>query len=193
MSDDSKINATVEDVNDSERLFRHYAPLMIGQGAIGLLAGIVLLFWPIAGLGFVGVILGLFLLTDGIVRLISRLKAKKNESNRGEWWFGVGSILRVVFGLVIIFSPTASGSFLVKLIFILAGLNLVVGTLFRLRSDSNLKSDLLRVFQALIMLAIGLLMILLPMISALALLRVLGIVMVFGSVPTLAIGVRSSR
>jgi len=158
--------------------------VMIVQGIIGLLAGIVLLFWPNAGLGFVGVILGVFLLSDGVVRLVSLLRAER-KSNRGEWWLSVGAILRLVFGFLIIFSPAAGGGFLIKLIFILAGLNLVVGVLISKRL--NLKSDPLGVLETLIALLIGLLLILLPIISALALLRILGIVMVFGSVPTLAL------
>jgi uncharacterized membrane protein HdeD (DUF308 family) len=58
MSDDPDIKVTIEEVGPQERSARHFAPLMIAKGAVGLIAGIVLLFWPTAGLAVAAVALG---------------------------------------------------------------------------------------------------------------------------------------
>jgi len=194
MADDSEKNS-VKDGGDSgkaDRHIRYYAPLKIGKGVIGLLAGIILIFWPKVGLGFAGVILGIFLLADGIERLVSLLRADKTP-NRYDLWSTVGSILRIVFGAALLFNPVSAGSFWAGLIFILAGLNLIAGSLILFWSNPELKNDLMGIGVTLIMLFIGFIMVLLPLGTATVLLRILGIVLVFGSAPVLAVGLRSGK
>ena len=50
MAEDQDIKVTIEEIGPEDRSARHFAPLMIVKGAVGLIAGIVLLFWPTAGL-----------------------------------------------------------------------------------------------------------------------------------------------
>jgi uncharacterized membrane protein HdeD (DUF308 family) len=187
---DSAENGTEQVGN--ERVFRYFAPLMMVKGAVGLLAGTVLIFWPRASLGFTAVILGIFLLTDGIEKLVSLLRREKTPG-RYDLWSVVGSILRIVFGAVLLFNPSEAGGFWAGLFFVLAGLNLIAGSLVLFWSNPELKNDLLGIGATLIMLTIGLIMVLLPLGTAVVLLRILGIVLVFGSVPTLAVGLRSRK
>lgn len=187
---DSGTKGTEKD--GKERVFRYFAPLMIAKGVVGLLAGSVLIFWPRAGLGFTAVILGIFLLTDGIEKLVSLLRQEKTPG-RYDLWSVIGSILRIVFGALMLFNPTDAGDFWAGLVFVLAGLNLIAGSLVLFWSNPELKNDLLGVGATLIMLTIGLIMVLLPLGTAMVLLRILGIVLVFGSVPTLAVGLRSGK
>ncbi|RKX68970.1 MAG: hypothetical protein DRP60_17175 [Spirochaetes bacterium] len=190
MSDDLQTEAIIEDIDPLEKTVRNFAPLLIVKGVIGLIAGIVLLFWPKAGLAIVSVTLGLFLSADGIERLITVLR---NPASRGhsDVLSIIGAVLRIVFGAVVLFRPIEAGSFWVSFIFIIAGINLTAGSLFLFWSEPRLRDDLPSLMSAVLMLLLGLMMIVLPMVTALLMFRILGSIMVLAAVPSLAVGLRS--
>jgi uncharacterized membrane protein HdeD (DUF308 family) len=190
MSDDPDIKVTIEEVGPQERSARHFAPLMIAKGAVGLIAGIVLLFWPTAGLAVAAVALGAFLVVDGIERLVSILR-HRGSSDRSDAWSVAGALLRLVLGAAVLFNPSATGQFWASFLFIIAGLNLVGASLLLFWKEPSLKDDLPATGTAILMLLLGLFMILLPLISALVLLRILGALLVLASVPSIAVGLRS--
>jgi hypothetical protein len=174
------------------RRYGYYAPLMIGKGIIGLIAGMVLMFWPKTGLGVVAVVLGIFLLSDGIERIITVLRSS-SASMAADLWFLAGAVLRVIFGAVILLNPVASGGIWAVVIFVLAGLNLAGGSLFTIWTSPELRHDPMGFGAVLIMLILGLLMVMLPLITALLMFRVLGVLLILSSVPALAVGLRSRR
>ncbi len=190
MSDDLQTEAIIEDIDPAEKTVRNFAPLLIVKGVIGLIAGIVLLFWPKAGLAVVSVTLGLFLSADGIERLITVLRSPASRG-RFDILSIIGAVLRIVFGAVVLFRPVEVGSFWVSFIFIIAGINLTAGSLFLFWSDPRLRDDLPSLMSAVLMLLLGLLMIVLPMVTALLMFRILGSIMVLTAVPSLALGLRS--
>ncbi len=190
MSDDLQKEAIIEEIDPVERAVRRFAPLLIVKGVIGLIAGIVLLFWPRAGLAIASITLGLFLSADGIERLITVLR---NPGARGpsDVLSIIGAVLRIVFGAVVLFRPVEVGGFWVSFIFIIAGINLTAGSLFMFWSEPRIRDDLLSLMSAVLMLVLGLLMIVLPMVTALLIFRILGSIMVLAAVPSLAVGLRS--
>lgn len=190
MSDGPKIKMTIEETDVAEKTARHYAPLMIARGVIGILAGIVLIFWPKAGLAVVAITLGIFLLADGIERLVAVLR-QPGETGRSDFLSIVGAVLRIVLGAVILFNPVDVGSFWASFVFIVAGLNLIVGSLLMFWKEPHIRNDLMSAGTAVLMLVIGLLMIFLPLITALFMFRIMGAVLVLTAVPSLAVGLRS--
>lgn len=190
MSDDPKIKMTIEDTDIAEKNARHYAPLMIARGVIGILAGIVLIFWPKTGLAVVAITLGIFLVADGIERLIAVLR-QPGETGRSDLLSIVGAVLRIVFGAVILLNPVDIGSFWASFVFIVAGLNLIIGSLLMFWKEPHIRNDLMSAGTAILMLIIGLLMILLPLITALLMFRIVGAVLILSAVPSLAVGLRS--
>ncbi len=185
-----RVEGTVEDIGDSERTARRLAPLLLLRGGVSLVAGIVLLFWPGVGIAVAAIALGIFLLADGIERLVDILR-RPAGSGRLDALGLAGSILRIVFGAVILFNPSGTGSFWASLVFIIAGLNLVAGSVFLFWKDKNLRDNPMDAGMAILMLILGLLMIMMPMISALFLLRAVGVVLILGAIPSLALGLRS--
>ena len=97
MSDDSGIKATIEEMDPAEQAARHFAPLLIAKGVIGIVAGTVLLFWPKTGLAVVAVTLGIFLIADGIERLIAVLR-RRGSTGRSDLLSIIGAVLRIIFG-----------------------------------------------------------------------------------------------
>ncbi len=190
MSDDLQIEAIIENIDPLEKTVRNFAPLLIVKGVIGLIAGIVLLFWPKAGLAIVSVTLGLFLSADGIERLITVLRNPASRRHSDVLSI-IGAVLRIVFGAVVLFRPIEAGSFWVSFIFIIAGINLTAGSLFLFWSEPRLRDDLPSLMSAVLMLLLGLMMIVLPMVTALLMFRILGSIMVLAAVPSLAVGLRS--
>ena len=108
MSDEIKTKVVIEEIDPAEKAARHYAPLLIVKGVIGLIAGIVLLFWPKAGLAVVSVTLGIFLTADGIERLITVLRGPA-LSGSSDILSIIGAVLRIIFGAVILFRPVEIG------------------------------------------------------------------------------------
>lgn len=190
MAEDSEIKMTIEETDAAEKTARHYAPLMIARGVIGILAGIALIFWPKAGLAVVAVTLGIFLLADGIERLVAVLR-QPGDSGRSDLLSIIGAVLRIVLGALILFNPVDVGSFWASFVFIVAGLNLIIGSLLMFWKEPHIRDDLMSAGTAVLMLIIGLLMILLPLITALLMFRIFGAVLILGAVPSLAIGLRS--
>ena len=188
--DNPDIKATIEETDPSERTARYYAPLLIAKGIIGLIAGIVLLFWPKTGLAVVAITLGVFLISDGIERLIAVLR-RPAKTGRSDIISIIGAVLRLVFGAVILFNPVGTGSFWVSFAFVIAGLNLIVGSLLMFWNEPHLRNDPMSAVTAVIMLLLGLLMIILPLVTALLMFRILGVVLVLAAIPSLAVGLRS--
>lgn len=190
MSDNQNPGATVEDIDESERAARRFAPLLMIRGGIGIVAGIILLFWPGTGMAVAAVVLGIFLLSDGIERLVTRLRHPAGTGSLDA--LGItGSILRIIFGAIVLFNPVDAGGFWFSLIFIIAGINLIVGSIFIFWKDSSIRDDTMNAGMAILMLILGLLMVLMPMISAMFLLRIIGAVLVLAAIPSLSIGLRS--
>lgn len=190
MAEDSEIKATIEETDPAEQVARHFSPLLIAKGIVGIIAGIVLLFWPKTGMAVVAVTLGLFLIVDGIERLIAILRIP-GDTRRSDLFSIIGAVLRLIFGAVILLNPVGAGSFWLSFIFIVAGLNLIAGSLMMFWSEPQIREDLMSAGTAVLMLLLGMLMIFLPLVTALLMFRILGIILILAAVPSLAVGLRS--
>ena len=188
MSDD-EVKMTVEPIDPSERASASLRTVFLVKGIVALIAGIVLLFWPTAGLAVVAVVLGIYLIFDGVERLVGSLR-KPAQGQHSDILIIVGAVLRIVFGAIILLNPVGSGSFWVTFLFILAGLNLVIGSLALLWKDEGLRSSPLMAAATVLMLVLGLLMILVPLVTALIFLRIIAVILVLASVPAITMGIR---
>ena len=192
MSEDVKVKATIEEIDPEEKAVRYFPPLLITKGIIGLLSGIILLFWPKAGLTVASVVLGVFLLVDGVERLITVLRYPSSRG-KSDAVSIIGAILRIVFGVVLLFRPLEAGNFWVSVILIITGINLIAGSLFMFWSEPGMKKDFLSISSAVLMLILGLLMIILPVFTALLMFRILGGILILAAIPSLAVGLRSRK
>ena len=69
-------------------------------GVLTLLVGILLIRHPVQGVTFVALLLGLWLVTVGVVRLVT---AFDREEHRG--WHIVAAVIEIIAGIVIVSSP----------------------------------------------------------------------------------------
>ena len=190
MSDENKPKATIEELDDFEKGMRRLAPLFIVQGVVALLAGIVLLFWPTTGLAVASIALGIFLVVEGVGRLTSVLRTPR-ESGRADILAVGGALLRIMFGALVLFHPVDVGKAGAAVVFILAGANLIVGSTLSFWKDPETRQKPHAAAAAIAMFAVGLLLVLMPVLSGLFFLRLLGGVLVLGSVSPLAVGLRN--
>lgn len=80
-----------------------YANLVIEDGILNIIIGLVLIFWPNLGPNIVMIILGFWILLGGIIQLIIANKYKDKIAGRN-----LRGILTVVLGGIIIFNPSDS-------------------------------------------------------------------------------------
>jgi uncharacterized membrane protein HdeD (DUF308 family) len=91
-------------------------------GVVSVIAGVILIRHPIGGVVAVALLLGLWLITIGVVRLIRAL----DEADRRGWQIFL-AVLEVIAGIVIVSSPgigVATLAILVGVSFILRGLTM---------------------------------------------------------------------
>jgi uncharacterized membrane protein HdeD (DUF308 family) len=91
-------------------------------GVLSVIAGIILVRHPIAGVVAIALLLGIWLITFGIVRLI---EAVESEARRG--WSVVVAALELIAGIVIVSIPSigvATLAVLIGITFILRGLGM---------------------------------------------------------------------
>ena len=190
MNDEFEPKATIEEIDENEKNMRRLSPLFIIQGVLSLLAGLILLFRPTAGLAFASVVLGIFLTAEGVGRLIGVLRLPRIDG-RTDFFSIAGSLLRIIFGVLIIFHPIGAGKAGVAVIFIFAGINLIAGSVFSFRKEPGLRESPYAAASVIGTFLIGLILLLMPVLSGLLFIRILGCVLVLGSVSPLAMGLRN--
>lgn len=178
------------DENEVVSAHLYYAPLMMFRGVLAVISGLILLLWPNATLAVVGVTAGLFLIAGGIERIVTVLRRPKTP---GDGIALVSAVLHLIFGALLLFRPVQTGSFWFSFFFIAAGLHLAASSLYMIRKDPGIRGDFVSAAAVLTMLILGLLLIVMPLFSAVLMLRILGAVMILTAVPSLAAGIRSRR
>ncbi|GAB3984893.1 HdeD family acid-resistance protein [Actinoallomurus acanthiterrae] len=84
--------------------------LLIFEGAVGIIVGLLALFWPHATALAIVVLVAIWAIVTGISEIVTALQMRKEI--HGEWMYVLFGALSVVFGLIVLFSPV-SGVFAV--------------------------------------------------------------------------------
>ena len=111
-------------------------PLLV-VGLLGVLAGLVALFWPqITALGLL-MLIAIWAIAIGALQIIAALRVRQLLVN--EWWLGLSGALSLLFGLLLLVFPGAGALAMIWLIGVYA---LVFGVLLillalRLRKTST--------------------------------------------------------
>jgi uncharacterized membrane protein HdeD (DUF308 family) len=108
-------------------------PLLLIEGVIGVLFGIVTLFWPgLTALALVYVV-AFWAIFTGIARIVMAITLRREIEN--EWSIGLSGVLSVILGIVLIVLPGAgllAYTWLVGLLALALGIALIVYA-FRVR------------------------------------------------------------
>lgn len=178
-------------VGPVDQLSSHVWGLVVTQGVIAILAGIVLLFWPGLTAAFVAVLLGLFVLVWGIVGLVRSLIGM---GRLNLWWVELlFSVFLVGAGVYLLRNPDVTLSLvilLVGLVFVVRGVVDVVEGLFSRDTDVR-QTRVLYLLLGVLGVAAGVFTLAYPASAGLAFLWVVGLYAVlYGSV-SLAIALRT--
>lgn len=94
------------------------------RGIVGIVFGLMLLFWPLmSGLAIIFV-LGVFALMDGAFAVVGAIVNRKQFAN---WWvILLQGILGILFGLIAIFNPVIAG---LAILWVIAAWAIVIGVL----------------------------------------------------------------
>ncbi|GAB2838605.1 HdeD family acid-resistance protein [Actinocorallia aurea] len=102
-------------------------------GVLSVAAGLIALFWPGITVFVLLLVIACWAIITGVFEIITGIWLRRQIE--GEWWFIVGGIISVLFGLLLLIWPGAGGLALIWIIglfSILFGIALIV-TSFRLR------------------------------------------------------------
>lgn len=158
----------VEDIPNKDKKNKRNV-FLVYQGMLALL-GLVLLLFPARGMTLGAVLLGLWLIIDGIASLIDFIRSNASLDGITERFKLIRSLLWILLGLLFILRPGAMVRFSVSSIFFIVGLLFVIQALmiWVLGSGEN-------VWGTLLFALIGALLMLSPFITALWFLRLLGL------------------
>ena len=116
-------------------------PLLLIEGVIGLLFGLVTLFWPgLTALALVYVV-AFWAVFTGIARIVMAITLRREIEN--EWSIGLSGVLSVILGIVLILLPGVgllAYTWLVGLLALALGIALIVYA-FRVRGQRTGKSS----------------------------------------------------
>src|ERR687892_1251974 len=110
-------------------------PLLLIEGAIGILFGILALFWP--GLTALALlyIIAFWVILSGIARIVMAIMLRREIEN--EWSIALSGVLSVILGIVLIFLPGAgllAYTWLIGLLALAVGISLIYYA-FRVRGQ----------------------------------------------------------
>lgn len=115
--------------------------LLVIEGVIGILAGLIVLTWPDKSALFVLYVIAFWAIFGGILRIVAAISLRREIDN--EWAMVLGGILSIIFGLVLAVLPGVGLLSLAWLIGIFAlgvGATLIV-LAFRLRRHGSVTSS----------------------------------------------------
>ena len=96
--------------------------LLLAEGAIGLLAGLVVLFWPGAAALVLVYVISAWAIFTGLLKVVMAISFRRQIENG--WLMGHGGVLSVLFGVVLGFLP---GAGLVTLVWLVGIYALILG------------------------------------------------------------------
>ena len=113
------------------------------QGVVSLVAGLIALFWPGPTIFALVIIIAVWSIVLGVTEIVEAFTARRHGSS--SWvWLLVGGIVAILFGIVLIVSPTAGA---LTLLWLIGAFALVFGVVhvvwaFRLRRAAKAVSTM---------------------------------------------------
>ena len=152
--------------------------LILFRGILGIFFGAIALLWPFVALFSIVIIYGAFVAADGALALwasFDKAAPGRGRSNSNCWWLIIVGVLGVFAGLIMLFNPVLGAAVLVFCVGLWCIFRGVLELLwfFRLRGNDGNSKWLL--FDALVSLIFGVLVVLWPDAAAVALTWGLGV------------------
>jgi uncharacterized membrane protein HdeD (DUF308 family) len=112
--------------------------LLLIQGTLGVLAGLVAIFWP--GLTALALLyfIAAWAIVTGIMEIVAAVRLR--QEIEGEWALGLSGLLSVIFGVLLVVLPAPAG--LLSLVWLVGAYAVATGVLllilaFRVRSEAG--------------------------------------------------------
>lgn len=87
-----------------DRIFKYRAWLILGKGVIILLLALLILVWPVVVISLLVISLGIYIIIDGIISLVSALKKRKRDEINWDWLF-LNGMFGIFAGVLTFFNP----------------------------------------------------------------------------------------
>jgi uncharacterized membrane protein HdeD (DUF308 family) len=168
-----------------------FSGLVLWRGIIFLLLGLLALCWPGMTFGFLIILLGFYMVVDGIVHIITSFSVIKQDK---DWWV---TLLRGIFGLLlgvlILMAPVATA---IVLTWYLAAWLLMVGILeiiVAIRLRKKIQGEGWYIFNGIIALIAAIILMIHPLSSAVTLTLLAGIFAIVMGIYLIGVYIRLRR
>lgn len=169
--------------NSVDQLVRNLRTLTIGLGVFGVVAGLVLLFWPSATLTVLAVVLGIHFLVGGVVTIVGAVGGPDHERVLSLF----AGLVSLIAGVVVIYRPLQTIVFLLvvaAVFWVIRGVTDIVDGLF----DREEGSRGLLILSGLVSLGAGIVVLVWPDATLEVLVRIAGLWMVLLGLLRIGVG-----
>ena len=172
-----------------ELLARNWG-LIVFRGVLGVIFGIIAVFWPGITVIALAILWGAYVLVDGLTALAFGIGGGGGVSGSGRWIMVLTGIAGVAAGIIAFVWP---GKTAIVLLFVIAIWAVVVG-IFQLiaawRLRKEIQGEWLLAFTGLVSILLGVLLFLQPGSGAVALVFTIGIFAIVWGITAIVLGVR---
>ncbi|RKD90460.1 HdeD family acid-resistance protein [Mangrovibacterium diazotrophicum] len=162
--------------------------LIMVQGVVLLVVGLILLLFPAASLTTLVFILGVYWLIEGLATVYSAFQQRSH--NRHWWWSLISGGLGILAGFIVLAKPGSSTvfttSFLVSLLGFIAIINGVSALLTANQLKKRQQNGKTYLWRGIFALILGILLIAAPFSSALVIVKIIGIFLILAGLVTIA-------
>ncbi len=162
--------------------------LILVQGVILLVVGLILLLFPAASLTTLVFILGVYWLIEGLATVYSAFQQR--NSYKYWWWALITGGLGIVAGIIVLAKPGSSTVFTTSFLVSLLGIIAIINGVSALLTANQMKKRQLNgktyLWRGIFALILGILLIAAPFSSALVIVKVIGIFLILAGLVTIA-------
>jgi len=162
--------------------------LIMVQGVVLLVVGLILLLFPAASLTTLVFILGVYWLIEGLATVYSAFQQRNHY--RHWWWSLISGGLGILAGFIVLAKPGSSTvfttSFLVSLLGFIAIINGVSALLTANQLKKRQQNGKTYLWRGIFALILGILLIAAPFSSALVIVKIIGVFLILAGLVTIA-------
>lgn len=162
--------------------------LILLRGLCAVVFGLAALIWPNLTLVALVVLLGAYLLTDGVFAVIAGLT--RHNGSRPWWLLLIEGAMGIAAGVLTFFSPGLTAIALLYLIAVWAIVTGLVEIISAIRLRADIKNEGLLALSGVLSMALGVVLVVWPEVTALALVWLLGAYAVVSGLLLIGLGFR---
>ncbi|WP_236538874.1 HdeD family acid-resistance protein [Spiractinospora alimapuensis] len=165
--------------------------VFVVRGILAIIFGLLAVFWPGITLLVLVILLGAYLLVDGLFAIYHAFTHR--QEHRPRWWLVFQGVLSVVLGALLLIWPTSGVLALVIVFGIWALASGIAQAVAAVQLRKEIPNEWMLIVSAILTILVGLGLILLPLAGAFAIALLIGCFAILLGIAQIALGMRLRR